>query len=265
MIKCLVYFVGKRLLKCPLGHGRIKLAGTYKNINGVVQRYACVQCGKKFTSATEDNKRRGHSFERLRIPHEKMEFAKKLFLDGNGYRDVCELVNICPTVALKIRRLVLESGAYNQCPDNYPYCRNGENDLLASIVAAVPDSIPNECREEVCQEMATAVLSGTLKVEEIKDHLKTFLKRCYTFSHLRQDHVSLDEVISSERGGFNRGDHIYHKIDRIAYEQISQMVVPPDIELMIREYQASKPFKEREYRIEKWEGWLNKKGHAFAS
>lgn len=66
--------------------------------------------------------------------------------------------------------------------------------LLSKIEKAVPRFLRQEIREDVCQEVALAVLSGELDVDKIEQKVRLYIRKLNKIHSLRQE-ISLDHPV----------------------------------------------------------------------
>ena len=88
---------GKGQLKCvKCGGSDVKKCGFFKNRNGVVQRHACLECGKTFSQSNNNG---------MRIGKDKIMLAIKLLCESSGIRATSRIVGIHQETVLKILKI----------------------------------------------------------------------------------------------------------------------------------------------------------------
>jgi hypothetical protein len=95
---------------------------------------------------------------------------------------------------------VRRSRASTRLSEFYPYRVSAEADgaeLVEAINRAVPRSLPEDLRADVCQQLALAVLAGDVDLEGIGEHVRLYTKRQRAFMPNRYLH-RLDDTLTAD-------------------------------------------------------------------
>lgn len=88
----------------------------------------------------------------------------------------------------------------------YPFAGHAlktENDLLLKIHAAVPSGLNRAIRGDLCQDLAVAVLSGEVSVENLPDAVARYMKEARKFSPKSEDELWKKRVFTSAKRADN--------------------------------------------------------------
>lgn len=77
-------------------------------------------------------------------------------------------------------------------------------DMLSLIDAAVPKGIPQSTREDLCQDLVVAILSGELDLKNINDVMEPFIKGAFKQSPTKYGNLSLERPLTAD--GFTLQD-----------------------------------------------------------
>lgn len=83
---------------CPECGGKFKKFGSFKNRNGIVQRYRCKACGKTFNDL--------HTFQGIRLDDSKIVQIVHLLTEGCGVRATARLADCDKNTVLEVLRTV---------------------------------------------------------------------------------------------------------------------------------------------------------------
>lgn len=78
---------------CGVEHNKFKRAGFYKNRNGRVQRFCCLECGKTFSISNNHG---------MRIGKEKIHLVINLLCESSGIRAISRLTGLHQQTVLKV-------------------------------------------------------------------------------------------------------------------------------------------------------------------
>lgn len=102
---------------------------------------------------------------------------------------------------LRIRKARIFNETVIEMPEYYPYLSSNPIDdanLLITVHNAVPLTIPQSHRGDICQDLIVAVLESNIKLEDLDRHVPDFIKQCYRKYPTKYRALSLDKAISSE-------------------------------------------------------------------
>lgn len=89
----------------------------------------------------------------------------------------------------------------------YPYLiyePNKENDLLFAVNNAVPKSVPEQLRADICQDLIVAVLSGEMDRSELEDQASVYIKKVMKMFPMKYGPLSLDAPMPGAEIGDRR-------------------------------------------------------------
>lgn len=102
----------------------------------------------------------------------------------------------------KIRRKIhadLRVSLKEPMPSLYPFISGEpkkEHDLLVAVHNVVPQGLPKQHREDICQDIIVAILEGKLNLENLKDEVPAFIKQAYKQFPTKYGPLSIDRPIS---------------------------------------------------------------------
>ncbi len=102
---------------------------------------------------------------------------------------------------IKLRELELKQALREPVPSFYPFLTSNptnEHEIILQVHNAVPSGIPQQFRQDICQDLLVAVLDGKVKRENLQDHVQEFIKRTYRQFGKYSSPLSLDRPISFE-------------------------------------------------------------------
>lgn len=87
-------------------------------------------------------------------------------------------------------------------------------DLLRAVEAAVPRGIPFQIRDDLCQDLVVALLTGEVTLGNITDALPSFVKKTFKQYPMKYGPLSLDKPFGPD-SAFSLGDLLHHKIESV--------------------------------------------------
>lgn len=81
-------------------------------------------------------------------------------------------------------------------------------DLIEAIDAIVPTSLAPATREDVCQDLAVAVLTGEVNLGNLRDALPKYLDRAFKQFPIKYGHLSLDSLPPWDKDGRTLGESL---------------------------------------------------------
>lgn len=161
--------------------------------------FKCAKCGRQFSETTRT------FFRSRKLPFKTILLALATLKEGSSINGMGRSVGISYKSAWEFAKKInsvmsLPPPAplrqHNVRETMYPFIlgpqRNGA-ELLLAVNEAVPRSLPEQVRAEVCQDIIVAILSGEMDLGDIRKKASEYTRKVFRLFPDRYGPLSLDE------------------------------------------------------------------------
>jgi transposase-like protein len=182
--------------------GKQERVGALKGRQGI---YWCGDCRTQFSVTVKT------VFHRTHVPlHKWLQVTAVLEKTPAIVREIAEAVGVAYKTAWKMRRIIRPDIKYGNVTGPrsalcYPFisataAKRPDHELLLMINDAVPRTIPEDRRADICQELAIAILIGDEDVANLKTAWMKMSRKVYALHPTIYAPLSLDAPIPGTDG-----------------------------------------------------------------
>lgn len=97
-------------------------------------------------------------------------------------------------------KLVDQSTPFYPFVIHKPKVNDGSYDMMMLVNNAVPRSLPDHIRADICQDLILGILEGAITVDEVKASVKSFSRKVFEMHPMKYGHISLDAPLGDDSG-----------------------------------------------------------------